>query len=218
MSEKRKRDGGDAGSKRKENKRQKSAFNVGSENLPDGLHRRKNQAIKQALIDRARIKKDFAKLKKNAGVTDEPEALPQPASHALDATTAEAEEEEEEPTNAPHPDRQTLIEKEEEAPEADAQRKPRFEPREPRERKQRKPKVVPFKKEYDEAQQRKAEAEERRKARENAMLERQGKIEERERFRKAMAKARTGGPNGQRKLGRESQVLLDRVKRMVGNA
>ena len=42
-------------------------------------------------------------------------------------------------------------------------------------------------------------------------------MEERERFRRAMAKARTGGPNGQRKLGRESKVLLEKVKRMVGD-
>lgn len=207
-SGKRKRDDEDVGAKYdKDKKRAKKGFNVGSENLPDGVHRRKNQAIKQALIDRARIKKNYAKLKRNAGVTDEPESLPQPASHALDAV------EEDEPTTAPHPDRQTLIEKEEAAPEEDRERKSSFEPRA---RKQRKPKVVPFKKEYDQAQQRKAEAEERRKAREDAVRERQKKIEERDRFRKAMAKARTGGPNGQRKLGRESQVLLDRVKRMVG--
>ena len=45
--------------------------------------------------------------------------------------------------------------------------------------------------------------------------QRQQKLEERERFRKAMAKARTGGKNGQRKLGRESKVLLERVQRMV---
>ena len=43
------------------------------------------------------------------------------------------------------------------------------------------------------------------------------KVEERERFRRAMAKARTGGPNGQRKLGRESKVLLEKVKKMVEN-
>lgn len=209
MSEKRKRDGSDVGAKHeKDKKRLKKGFSVGSENLPDGVHRRKNQAIKQALIDRARIKKEFAKLKRNAGVTDTSESIPQPASHALDAA------DEETPKTAPHPDRQTLIEKEEEAPETEADRKTSFEPRP---RKQRKQKVVPFKKEYDEAQQRKIEAEQRRKAREDAMLERQGKIAERERFRKAMAKARTGGPNGQRKLGRESKVLLDRVKRLVGS-
>lgn len=41
-------------------------------------------------------------------------------------------------------------------------------------------------------------------------------MEERERFRRAMAKARTGGKNGQRKLGRESKVLLEKVRRVVG--
>lgn len=46
--------------------------------------------------------------------------------------------------------------------------------------------------------------------------ERRAKVEERERHRRAMAKARTGGRNGQRKLGRESVVLLDKVRRMVG--
>jgi hypothetical protein len=31
-----------------------------------------------------------------------------------------------------------------------------------------------------------------------------------------MAKARTGGKNGQRKLGKESKVLLEKVRRIVG--
>lgn len=105
-----------------------------------------------------------------------------------------------------------MIEKEAEHPE-EAESGGQYEPR-PR---KRKPKAVPFKKEYDEAQQRKAEAEARRQAREEAARERHRKIEERERFRRAMAKARTGGKNGQRKLGRESKVLLDRVRRMVGD-
>ena len=79
----------------------------------------------------------------------------------------------------------------------------------------RKPKHQPFQREYSQAQQRKAEAEERRKAREEAERQRQAKGEERERFRRAMAKARTGGRNGQRKLGRESKVLLEKVKRLT---
>jgi flagellar biosynthesis/type III secretory pathway protein FliH len=81
---------------------------------------------------------------------------------------------------------------------------------------QRKPKHQPFQAEYTAAQKRKAEAEARRKEREEADRQRQLKLEERERFRKAMAKARTGGKNGQRKLGRESKVLLERVRRMTG--
>ena len=46
--------------------------------------------------------------------------------------------------------------------------------------------------------------------------ERKQRIAERERFRKAMAKAKSGGLNGQRKLGRESKVLLEKVKKLVG--
>lgn len=39
---------------------------------------------------------------------------------------------------------------------------------------------------------------------------------ERERFRKAMLKARGGGRDGKRKLGRESAILLEKVRRVVG--
>ena len=134
----------------------------------------------------------------------------------IEEPVKEDEAEPEEPAGGPHPDRQTLIEREAVAPtevlkpehtSSDAQRY---------ERQQRKPKALPFKREHEAAQQRKAEAEERQRAREEAERQRQQKIEERQRFRKAMAKARSGGVNGQRKLGRESQVLLERVKRMVG--
>lgn len=137
-------------------------------------------------------------MKKQGQVAEKEEALPQPASLA------------EESTAEPHPDRQTLIENEAEEPEQP-------ERGEYRQRK-RKPKAVPFKKEHEEGQRRKEEAEARRKAREEAENERQRKAEERERFRRAMAKARMGGPNGQRKLGRESKVLLEKVKRMVGES
>ena len=79
----------------------------------------------------------------------------------------------------------------------------------------RRQKIIPFAKEHRAAQRQKREAEERRAAYENSQRERAEKIEERDKFRKAMAKARSGGKNGQRKLGRESTVLLDRIKRMV---
>jgi len=61
---------------------------------------------------------------------------------------------------------------------------------------------------------------ERKKQLDQAQQEREVKLVERERFRKAMAKARTGTNNsgkgsGQRKLGREAGVLLEKVKRMI---
>jgi hypothetical protein len=85
----------------------------------------------------------------------------------------------------------------------------------PTERRPRQPRPMPFKKESEVARQKKEEAEARQKAREEVEKERTVKIAERERFRKTMAKAR-GGPNGQRKLGRESTVLLAKAQRMMG--
>ena len=85
----------------------------------------------------------------------------------------------------------------------------------PRRRKPPRPKPVPFRKEAHLAQQRREEKERRRKGIEESIRQRQAKMDEREVFRKAMAKARSGGKDGQRKLGRESKVLLGKVQRMM---
>ena len=77
-------------------------------------------------------------------------------------------------------------------------------------------KMKPFSKELKEAEKRRVDREAARKAREEALQERQRRLEERERWRKQMAKARQPGRNGQRKLGRESKVLLEKVQRLVG--
>lgn len=136
--------------------------------------------------------------------------MPDGAQKLPPAASIENEDETHEPNVTPHPDRQTLMDKDSESPELEQNAVEQ-------KRRQRKPKSVPFKREYEQAQKRRAEAEERRIAREEAERQRQLKAEERERFRKAMGKARKGGPHGQRKLGRESKVLLERVKRMVGD-
>ncbi|KAK5112391.1 hypothetical protein LTR62_004354 [Meristemomyces frigidus] len=206
----------------------KKGFSVGPANLPDGTYRRKAQEIKGSLIQRAKIKKDYAKVQKSDNVSGKVESIPQPQSLRLEQenTIKQVQEnrddkpketvfEAEEPKADPHPDRQIQIDQEvldpTKAPEpvqpsSETQRQ---------DRRPRRPKPVPFKREHDEAQQRKAEADARRAAREKAEQQRAAKIEERERFRRAMAKARSGGVNGQRKLGRESQVLLERVRRLV---
>lgn len=85
-----------------------------------------------------------------------------------------------------------------------------------RQRRVQRPKPIPFRKEAQLAQQRKEEREAQRNQIEERNRQRQAKIEERERFRKTMAKARSGGKDGQRKLGRESKVLLEKVQRIVG--
>lgn len=160
------------------------------------------QKIKKDLIHKAKVKKSYAKLKERE--------LQQPQTNSsIDYAAAEDAVE---PSLALHPERQEMLDKPPPAPE---EGRPRPGPDHTRPPRQRRPKPIPFGKEAKLAAQRKTEAEARRKAIEEAQRQRQQKIEERERFRKAMAKARTGGKNGQRKLGRESKVLLEKVKRFV---
>ena len=159
------------------------------------------QKIKQDLIRKAKVKKSYSKLKEREQIS-----TPKTGYNPL----ALKDEEEGGPASLElHPDRQAMLDKPEKAPppqqETSTQR--------PR---QRKPKPVPFKKEVQVAQQRKEEREARQQEIEESNRQRQAKLEERERFRKAMAKARSGGRDGKRKLGRESKVLLEKVRRIVG--
>lgn len=160
------------------------------------------QKIKKDLIHKAKVKKSYAKLKERE--------LQQP--QAGTSINHSAEDNAAEPSLALHPERQEMLDKPPQAPEEVHPRPTPVHSRTPR---QRRPKPIPFEKEARLAEKRKAEADARRKEIEEAQRQRQRKIEERERFRKAMAKARTGGKNGQRKLGRESKVLLEKVKRFV---
>lgn len=156
------------------------------------------QKIKQNLIRNAKIKKSYTKVKK-LELSKNPEAfnsaylteVPEPHSQEL------------------HPERQAMLNEPEVPVEQSSISKSK------NGRRRQRHKVIPFQKEVQLAQQRKEDADGRRKAIEQSQQQRQEKIEEREKFRKAMAKARVGGKNGQRKLGRESKVLLEKVKRVV---
>ena len=75
----------------------------------------------------------------------------------------------------------------------------------------------PFEWEARLAEQKREEARARQLIFEASNRERQEKAEEREKLRNAMAKARRPARNGQRKLGRESKVLLEKVKKLVGS-
>lgn len=164
------------------------------------------QKIKKDLIHKAKLKKDYAKLKAREQPSTQRSVYDHENSEP-ESTASPAPE----PTLEPHPDRQKLLGQTSASPE------PRPDRTEPHQgRKRSRPKTQPFKAESSFAQKRKEEAEARRKAHEEAEKERQRRIAERERFRKTMAKAR-GGPNGQRKLGKESTVLLEKVRRMVGS-
>jgi outer membrane biosynthesis protein TonB len=166
------------------------------------------EKIKKGLINKAKLKKQYAKLK----AREENEATtPRKSVYDREFADDDAENENEkstepvpEPTLEPHPDRVAMLE----------EKSPEPEPRHNLERRQRRPRPQPYLKETEVAQKKREEIEARQRAREEADKERAKKTAERERFRKTMAKAR--GPNGQRKLGRESTVLLAKAQRLMG--
>lgn len=163
------------------------------------------QKIKKDLINKAKLKKKYAKIK--AREEDET-CTPRKSVYDREAGAEDVDEHPEpvpEPTVEPHPDRMRLLEE-----EAEEQRS-----EQPADRRKGWSRPQPFRKETEVARQKKEDAEARHKAKEEIEKERSRKIAERERFRKTMAKAR-GGPSGQRKLGRESTVLLAKAQRLMG--
>ncbi|KAF2101500.1 hypothetical protein NA57DRAFT_10159, partial [Rhizodiscina lignyota] len=180
----------------KPSKKQKKGFSVGPQNLPDGTYKRKVQKIKRNLIEKAKIKKEYAKVR--ARELDDGQSNANPPESASPKP---------EPTLEPHPDRAALLNRSASASPAPETEQPRA-----RERRQR---TNPYTKQLSRAEKLKQEAEQWRKEREEAQLERERKLQDRERWRRQMAKARQPGKDGKRKLGRESKMLYEKVKRMV---
>ncbi|PGH11116.1 hypothetical protein AJ79_05061 [Helicocarpus griseus UAMH5409] len=179
--------------------KKKKGFSVGPANLPDGTYRRKVQKIKSDLIHKAKVKKSYAKVKAeelaNGGVKP----------IFTQESTLEKGDGEGQPEPASlelHPDRQAMLDK----PVAERESGPagKRPQRDPQNRRKRRPKPSPFTKEMEIAKRRKEEMEKKQRLR-----------EAKQRDREAMARARKPDQFGKRRLGRESTVLLDRVKRMA---
>ena len=118
-----------------------------------------------------------------------------------DATNEEAD--------ALHPTRQLML-KDEEAAQAGSGAGEQG-PSDGNRRRTRRPGY--YDKQLQKAEERKAEHTARAEEIQRRREERQRKIAEREKYKKAMAK--TIGRDGKKKLGRESHLLLDKVKKMV---
>ncbi|EJT77860.1 hypothetical protein GGTG_02963 [Gaeumannomyces tritici R3-111a-1] len=73
-----------------------------------------------------------------------------------------------------------------------------------------------FQKDLEAAEELRRAAEERAERARARREERARKTADRDRLRRAVAKAKRPGRNGKAKLGRESNVLLEKVKRMMG--
>ncbi|TQS34345.1 hypothetical protein Golomagni_05274 [Golovinomyces magnicellulatus] len=181
--------------------KRRSGFKVGPDNLPDGTYRRKETTvikIKKDLIQKAKLKKSYAKLKARESINPTKTSITTSAPQSTEPASLEL-----------HPDRQAIIN----APDENILPTPQDISHRKRQH-SRKPGYYEREKAF--AEQKKTELETRRLESEGRAAEKLKRLQERERFRKAMAKARTGGKNGQRKLGRESTVLLEKVKRLVG--
>lgn len=165
------------------------------------------QKIKKDLIHKAKLKKQYAKLKSREEEEPPRKSVYEREGLLSDHDNDDPAEPVPEPSLEPHPDRLKMLEAEEPEPEQASGYAG--------ERRKRHHRPQPFQKESEMARKKKEEAQARQQAREAAEKERAQRLAERDRFRKTMAKAR-GGPNGQRKLGRESTVLLAKAQRLMG--
>ncbi|EXJ89080.1 hypothetical protein A1O3_02144 [Capronia epimyces CBS 606.96] len=185
-------------------KKKRKGFSVGPANLPDGTYRRKTQKIKRDLIQKAKVKKAYAKIKAQEEVQNQNNSALKEASNSIDNA----------PVDHPpaslelHPERLAMLEAAEGTQDAESQRREDRSPRRPRDpnrqNRQRKPKQSGYKKELELAAQHKLQLEAKRKAQEARIQE-----------RRAMAKAKRPGKDGKQKLGRQGTVLLNRVRRMT---
>ncbi|KAM3065524.1 hypothetical protein ACMFMG_011591 [Clarireedia jacksonii] len=185
-------------------KKHRPGFKVGPDNLPDGTWKRKVDKIKKTLIHKAKVKKSYAKIKaqEQENIQSERKIYDTAEEDGAEKTQREL-----------HPDRKAMLD----APEKEEEERGRDRTGE-RSRKGgngRGNKPAYFAKEMEIARKKKEERQARQQEFERRQKEIAEKREERERFRRQMAKARSGGKNGQRKLGRESKVLLERVKKIV---
>ncbi|KAK4126104.1 hypothetical protein N657DRAFT_642875 [Parathielavia appendiculata] len=210
-------------------KKAKHGFRVGPENLPDGPWRRKVTKIKKELIIKAKVKKQYAKIKAELQQQAAPTITSNEHQHEANAHS-DPQNDGQTASNSQqiHPERQAMLDS---SPELNAKpnptpnTNPSF-PNRPEQlgqsqqlaqRRPRKPRRPDYyTKELAAAERAKKEAEERAAEFASRERERQQRITERERYRKAMAKAKAPGKDGKPKVGRESKILLERVKKIMG--
>ncbi|KAL4944466.1 hypothetical protein BDV06DRAFT_187381 [Aspergillus oleicola] len=184
--------------------KKRKGFSVGPANLPDGTYRRKAQKIKNDLIQKAKVKKAYAKVKAAELAAPQPKQFylrrEEEESEAREGGEGKDKDEEPEPASLElHPDRQAMLDTRDSAPEqGDGQRGGG---------RGRKQKRGAYAKELEIAEKRRQAAEKKREQREF-----------RAKDREAMARARKPDQFGKRRLGRESQVLLSRVQRVVAES
>jgi hypothetical protein len=159
--------------------------------------------IKKDLIHKAKVKKAYAKIKERE---QQPDKDGEVGENGKGENTDGGEAEE----GKMHPTRELMLKDEEVAQSSSRGEEAHSDGFR---RRTRRPGY--YDKQLTKAADTKALAEERARERERRMAERAEKIAEREKFKKAMAKTRDR--HGNKKLGRESTLLLDKVKRVMAD-
>ncbi|EAU39118.1 conserved hypothetical protein [Aspergillus terreus NIH2624] len=177
--------------------KKKKGFTVGPANLPDGTYRRKGWLWTRQIYTARTSTNAFLSFKAEELASAPSKSVYETIDHDTDKDGSSPQEQ---TAVEMHPERQAMLNE----PEAEKAPKPDH-PQDRNGRRKRKPKPSAFAKEMAIAEQRRKAAEKRREEREF-----------RQKDREAMARARRPDQHGKRRLGRESQVLLSRVQRMVG--
>jgi len=183
-------------------RKKKNGFQVGPTNLPDGTYKRKVQKIKQNLIHKAKVKKQFARIKARQQNKATLHPSVHPDDNALPNSAASLE---------PHPERLALMR---ESPTKDENPNPvpiQVMHSGPARRRR----TDPFAKQRLEALRRQEEADKKRAQREEAEEQRKKALAERARLDKLRMKARAPGRDGKRRLGKESIFLLEKAKKLM---
>lgn len=226
-----------------EAKKPRKGFRVGPDNLPDGPWRRKVTKIKQDLIQKAKLKKAYKKIKarelpqkgSSAKVPQDRSDDAEEEAAAVGSGAAQPGQEGAEAEDAVHPERQAMLDDND---DDDDERSERDEPENKPPRTGKRPgrpdgddrrpagggrqqsRNLPrrpgyYDKALGEAAKNKAEQDAREAEFRRRREERERKNADRERFGRALKKARTPGRDGQRKLGRESGLLLEKARRLA---
>jgi hypothetical protein len=164
--------------------------------------------IKHDLIHKAKVKKAYAKIK--AQEQSKQREAAHPAESKNDVEDGQHSNDAQDNAEAMHPTRQLMLKDEDKAQEGAAHEDSTT----PDGHRRRTRRPGYYDKQLNKAEQLRAEAEARSQEIQRRREERERKTAERQRFNKAMAKTRDR--DGKKKLGRESALLLDRVKKMVG--
>ncbi|QPG94993.1 hypothetical protein C2857_007482 [Epichloe festucae Fl1] len=201
-------------------KKPKRGFRVGPDNLPDGPWRRKVTKIKKDLIHKAKVKKEYAKIKSREQAKNQKNQNREDNDSNHDEGDGDEDSKNvvacaqhshrEQVKKKIHPTRELMLRDEEKA-QAGATASEDAITSDGSRRRTRRPGY--YDKQLQKAEERRKEAELRQMEMQRRREERESKIAERQKFKKAMAK--TVGRDGKKKLGRESTILLDKVKRMM---